>query len=702
MSHSATDVPGWPQHFLRRLRSNASRLSRLIRDSTNLGPVLLAVVVGLAGGAGAIGFRWLISWSHELFFEGSARLVPRLGDVRLIFLPAAGLVLVSLIVRRWAPEARGHGVPEVQYAVRRLGGRIRIRVAAVKALASALCIGSGGSVGREGPIVQIGSTMGSAVGSLFGLREEGVKLLVACGAAAGIGGTFNAPIAGVMFSMEVILGTFTARSFGMVVLASVASTALVQSVVGRQPAFELGETFSLASPLELPFYLGLGVIAGVLAVIYIRTLYGLERAFARAPGSPLLKAAGGGLAIGLIGYGSVLYLGGPHIFGIGYETIEQALSLGGGPGAHAAASLTFGSLACLAGLKIFATSLTLAAGGSGGVFAPALFIGAMAGGAFGLAAGALAPSLTAPAGAYALVGMGAVFAGAAHAPITSILILFEMTDDYQIILPLMLAVVVSHLIASWLNPDSIYTIKLRHLGGTTPLQAARGSVLDLVLVVDAMSTDVRSVSPEIPVLELASRFGDETLRSLPVVEEDGSLVGLVTASDVQSALLYGDADAETANDIMTTNVTTCRPDESLRAVLQRIGDQEVSQVPVVDPEDPSRLLGLLRREQILWALGEMTSEHSRLLDRVGLAASSAEDSTQISLEVRPEHRELCFKRLRELELPEQCLVTILRRGERAIVPNGDTVIEPGDVLAVVTTQSHEGRVRDWINQLDQS
>ena len=681
------------------LASKWMRLLRFLRDSTILGLVLLAVVVGLLGGAGAIVFRILIAEAHELFFGGSERALPFLGDARLILLPAAGLLIVTAIVRRWAPEARGHGVPEVQYAVRRRGGRIRPRVAAIKALASALCIGSGGSVGREGPIVQIGSTLGSAVGGLLGLREGSVKLLVACGAAAGIGGTFNAPIAGVLFAMEVILGTFTARSFGVVVLASVASTALVQSIVGREPAFALLQVFSLVSPLELPLYLGLGVVAGALAVVYVRTLYSLEHVFSRAPGSPYLKALVGGLGVGLIGYVSVLYLGGPHLFGVGYQAIEQALGLGKlsavGPG-----QMTLAVLAALAGLKIIATSLTLAAGGSGGVFAPALFIGAMTGGAFGIAVGELAPTLTAPPGAYALVGMGALFAGAAHAPLSSILILFEMTDDYQIILPLMLAVVVSYLVASWLNADSIYTIKLRHLGGTSPLQAARGSVLDLVLVVDAMSPDVHSVTPEVPVIDLVNEFRDETLRSLPVVDRADSFVGLVTATDVQTALVGGSGDRQTAADIMTTSVVSCRPDESLRAVLQRISDQDVAQVPVVAKEDPSRLLGLLRREQILWAIGEMTSEHGRLLDRVGLGQSAGEDSVQISLEVRAAHRELCFKRLRELELPEQCLVTILRRGDRASVPNGNTVIEPGDVLALVTTQTHETRLRTWISLLD--
>ena len=214
-----------------------------------------------------------------MFSSAGEWVLPFQGQYYVILLPAVGLVLVSLIVRRWAPETRGHGVPEVQYAVRRLGGRIRPRVAAVKALASALTIGSGGSVGREGPIVQIGSSIGSSLGGLLGLRQDAVKTLVACGAAAGIGGTFNAPIAGVIFAMEVILGTFGGRSFGLVVIASVTSTALVQSVLGKQPAFALQEVFALVSPIELLLYVGLGIAAGLLAVAYVRALYFVERAF---------------------------------------------------------------------------------------------------------------------------------------------------------------------------------------------------------------------------------------------------------------------------------------------------------------------------------------------------------------------------------------------------------------------------------------
>ncbi len=661
----------------------------------DLGLVLLAVIVGLGGGAGAIAFRQLIAWAQIMFSSAGEWVLPFQGQYYVILLPAVGLVLVSLIVRRWAPETRGHGVPEVQYAVRRLGGRIRPRVAAVKALASALTIGSGGSVGREGPIVQIGSSLGSSLGGLFGLRQDAVKTLVACGAAAGIGGTFNAPIAGVIFAMEVILGTFGGRSFGLVVIASVTSTALVQSVLGKQPAFALQEVFVLVSPLELLLYVGLGISAGLLAVAYIRALYFIERAFERSRWSPIPKAAVGGLLVGLIGYLGIRYLGGAHLLGVGYEGVGIALALG-----QESVSGEMGVLALmlLAGLKILATSTTLAAGGSGGVFAPALYIGAMAGGAYGLLANAVFPTVTAPAGAYALVGMGAVFGAAAHAPMSAVLILFEMTDDYQIILPLMLAVVISHLLASRLHPDSIYSAKLRHLGGTLPLPLGRGSVLDLVRVIDAMTDHPELLRRDTSILEVATRFRDTNQRGFTVVDAKGSVIGIVTATDVQSALVGGESNHLVAADIMTSNPICCTPDESLREVLQRISDQDISQVPVVDKEDPRRVVGLLRREQILWAIGEMASEHSRLLDEA--SPDRGENLVRLHVQIRREHRDACFKHVRELDIPPPCLVTEVRRAERSVVPKGDTLIEPGDVLAIVTARANESRVREWIARLD--
>ncbi|HIF08115.1 MAG TPA: chloride channel protein, partial [Gemmatimonadetes bacterium] len=237
------------------------------RRSTTAGPLALATAIGLLSGVAAIGLRWMISVVQELFFGQGGGLfavqAPLPEWLPLVLAPAVGMVLVSWMVRRWAPEAQGHGIPEVQFAVRQRGGRIRPRVAIVKALASALSIGSGGSVGREGPIVQIGSSIGSTVGQIAGLGASEVRIMVAAGAGAAIGGTFSAPIAGVLFAMEVILGGFASRSFGLVVVSSVAATAVVQSALGTEPAFNLVEEFTLVSNWEFGLYLGLGVVTGL-------------------------------------------------------------------------------------------------------------------------------------------------------------------------------------------------------------------------------------------------------------------------------------------------------------------------------------------------------------------------------------------------------------------------------------------------------
>ncbi len=418
-----------------------------LRSTENFGPLLLAVVVGLAGGAGAVVFRWLIAGAQHIFFDCGKQALWFMGKYHVIVAPLVGLVIVSVIVRKFATEARGHGVPEVMFAERDLGGRIRPRVAVVKALASALCIGSGGSVGREGPIVQIGSSVGSTLGQVLKLKTSEVRLLVACGAAAGIAGTFNAPLAGAIFAHEVILGSLKRRALALVVVASVTGTALSQWALGKAPSFQLPHPFSQKSPWEILLYAVMGLALGFVAVAYVRTLYFLEGLFERWRLHDDIKAAFGGLLVGILGY----FI--PDLFGVGYSGVEKALR----------GELVLSVLLLMAALKILATSLTLAAGGSGGVFAPSLLIGATAGGAFGQLVNMLFPGITAPAGAYSLVGMAAVFAGAAHAPITSIIILFEMTDDYKIILPLMTGVVISYLVAVNLSPQSIYTIKLRRL-----------------------------------------------------------------------------------------------------------------------------------------------------------------------------------------------------------------------------------------------
>ena len=411
---------------------------------TTAGLMALGALVGLGAGVGAVVFRELIVGMTTLF-TGSADYsaaghvanphLPGLGIWFVVLAPVVGGLVYGPLIARFAREAKGHGVPEVMLAVSENGGRIRPRVAAVKALASAICIGSGGSVGREGPIVQIGSALGSTVGQVLRLPESRLRLLVACGAAGGISATFNAPIAGVFFALELILRDFEVESFGVVVLSSVVADVIGRAAFGSQPFLAL-PTFQQQSQWEYVLYVGLGVSAAVLGTLFIRVLYGLEDVADHVwTGPEWLRPAVGGLLLGSL----LLVL--PQLYGVGYPVLGHAVS-----GGYAVWFL----IGLLAG-KLVATSLTIAIGGSGGVFAPSLFMGAMLGTAYGDAVSGVAPHLAGPAGAYGLVGMGAVFAGAARAPITAVLIIFELTGDYHIILPLMVAVVIATAVASQLE-----------------------------------------------------------------------------------------------------------------------------------------------------------------------------------------------------------------------------------------------------------
>jgi CIC family chloride channel protein len=349
-------------------------------------------------------------------------------------------------------------------------------------------------------------------------------------------------------------------------------------------------------------------------------------------------------------------------------------------------------------LKILATSVTLGAGGSGGVFAPALFIGAMAGGAFGKLANQILPGLTAPPGAYALVGMAALFAAAAHAPITGIIILFEMTDNYRIILPLMFAVVVAHLMASAIYHDSIYSIKLRRKGALAAPQQEMG-VLDLLLVTDAMSAEFETLPPELSLGGMAEVARGGRVRSWLVVGPEEELLGIVTETDLEAAIVSGTAEDATVQDIMTTALTTCTAGEPLRTAFSRFADRNVYQIPVVEEDDPRKVTGVLRRNELLWAFKELADEHQQLLQRTGTEVTPRHgESVQMEVQVREGQEDLCFRRIREILLPGGTLIALLRRGDRAVVPKGDTRLEPGDVLVLLTTRDHEDAVRRWMGE----
>ncbi len=545
----------------------------------------LALLIGVGAGLGAVGFRYLIQGLTEVFTGHSDHAglghvgnpdLPALGRWFVLLAPVVAGLLYGPLVQRFAREARGHGVPEVMVAIARNGGRIRPQVAVVKALASALCIGGGGSVGREGPIVQIGSALGSSLAQLFHLDERKVKLLVACGAAGGISATFNAPLAGVFFAMEIILRGWTAEAFGMVVVSSVTSSLIGRAVLGNS-AFLVLPAFRVDSYVQYPLFIVLGLVAGVLGVGFSRVLYGVEDLCDWAwRGPEWLRPAAGGILLG----GLLLLL--PEMYGVGYPVLGRAV--GGG---YAIAFLLLLLVA-----KMLACSLTIGIGGSGGVFAPSLFCGAMAGAAFGEIVHAVDPAHGGSVGAFALVGMGAVFAGAARAPVTAVVILFELTGEYTIILPLMLAVVMATGISDLISKDTVYTRKLlrRGIDIDEPVDAALRRRPVSSVMSHAPSPLDTSTSPR----QAAVRLAVDADGALPVVGPDGRYVGLVDAHDVMDQLAAGEQRA-----VIWSAAQAVNPGSTAGDVIDLL-DAGAPAAYVVD--DDHRLIGRVRHRDVLAAL----------------------------------------------------------------------------------------------------
>ena len=422
--------------------------------------IILSVVVGVMTGLGSVGFIYVLEMMTNLARGPVAGVLEGFGPAQLVLLPAIGGLMVGPLVHRFAREAKGHGVPEVMTALATRGGHIRKRVVTIKVIASSLTIGFGGAAGREGPMVQIGSAIGSTIGRWTKLTPRNVRTLVTCGAAGGIAATFNVPIAAAIFSMEVLIGRIQ-TDFLLVLVTSLSSCMIARYFLGNFPAF-MAPTYDLISPAELPLYFLMGTLLGLAAIGYVRLLYWSEDAFSSWRFPDYLKPAVGGLIVGLI----LRYF--PDIYGAGFPAVESALWV----------RFSWQLLLALFAAELLANCATLGSGGSGGVFGPSLYMGAMLGGAFGSVAHVVFPDWTAGSGAYAMVGMAAFFAATAKAPTTSILILFEMTNDYRIMLPLMAATVGSVYVSHRMSPFSIYTLKLQRRGIDFPQreEAERASV----------------------------------------------------------------------------------------------------------------------------------------------------------------------------------------------------------------------------------
>lgn len=588
-------MPRRAVHYINRLRRRMRVSAARSRLPEHTMEVLFAVFIGLLGAGGAVAFRWFLSLMTRVFFGDLGLAFEPIAPWHLVLLPVIGALIVGPLVAWSGRDVEGSGVPELQEAAALRDGRIRPLRWIAKGIASALTIGSGGSAGREGPIAFIGASLAADLGRLFSGGERRRKLLFACGAAAGVAATFNAPLAGAFFALEIVLGTWGAETFAPVVVSAVVSSAVGRHVFGAAPAFDV-PPYSLATFAELPLFAILGLLTAVGGVIFIFSLYSVNDLWSRVPWPRALRLAPAAVIVGLLGMWN------SGVMGLGYDTISTTLQ-GELPGVGLLLLLMLG--------KIVATSLTLGSGGSGGVFAPSLFIGAMLGGAVGSIVHATIARHSTSVGAYALVGMGGVFAAISHAPITAVLTIFELTGDYMMILPLMLTCGISTIVARHIKRTSIYNLKLLRRG--VHLELGRDvSLLNELTVREAMTTDLVSIHPNAPAREAMELTRSTTHHGFPLVDENDILHGIVTADDLRVGAAEDRLD-EPVTTIATHRLVVTFPDETLNEALRKLGMHHVGRVPVVSREDHSRILGIITDKDIVSAYNHaLIRQHTNL------------------------------------------------------------------------------------------
>ncbi len=686
-----------------------SRLLNRFSPSGGLVLLFLSITIGAVTGLAAVAFIHLISLINNVSYGGLAEMFTAPGRFWFVLVPVIGAILGGPIIAWFASEAKGHGVPEVMEAMILRGGRIRPRVAVAKIVASALCIGTGGSAGREGPIVQVGATFASMVGQWLKLSDERIKNLVACGAAAGIAATFNAPLAGIVFSLEVLSSELQVAFFGNVVLASVSASIVSRLYLGARPAFTV-PAYVLNSPWEILLYTFLGLLAAMVGVFFIRLLDFLENLFDDRVKIPaVLKPALGAALLGGLAwfYPHILSLTSifpgdsrlgfpiaqniPHIYGSGFDFIDQVLK-GQAP---------FVLLLMLIFLKPLATSFTLGSGNSGGVFAPALFTGAMLGGVFGHMLSWISPGFPVSIGAYALVGMAALFAAAARAPLCAMLIVFEMSNDYQLILPLMAACMTASYFAQVLEADSIYTIKLSRRG----IHFDQGHDLDImqgVRVEEVMNADPITIGSDESLADLFALFQETHHQGFPVLDSDGRLYGMVSMQDIHRTIHDIDRNRDhkskslkdiLVGDVATTDLVIAHGDEPIWMAIRKMAPRDLARLPVVDRETREKFVGIISRSDILKAyqVGLMRKQHDQTMrERMILRPES---DVQILEERVAPGSEVKGKMISEVNMHQSTAVISINRSGEVITATSDTVFAEGDLVTMFCRSRYHNEIR---------
>jgi CIC family chloride channel protein len=549
--------------------------------------LFIAGALGVLSGLMAVFFEWLIRLSHHFFMVGPEFLYGESYVYHYLILPltpALGGLIVGGLTWWFRLGAESAAAAEVMKWTAVDGGRVRKRVIGARLLTTAVFLGSGGSGGREGPIAQICGAMGSTLGQWLKVSTARLRLLVGCGAAAGIAAAFNAPIAGVIFAVELILADFNVVSFLPIVIASVMATTTKRLIQGDIPAFE-APPYVLVSPWEIFLYFILGIFCGVVAMVFFKAYFAADTFFKeKVRVHPIVKPAVGGLIVGIIG----VFL--PEVFGSGYETMDLMLN----------GQMIWTTAITLIVFKIIATSASLGSGGSGGIFAPSLFIGCMVGGAFGSLANMLFPGEVASSGGYAMVGVGAVMAAVVHAPLTNILMGYELTGNYQIILPIMTACIMSTYVMTRFSEESLYTEKLKRRG----IRLWRGrdlTVMDRIKVGEVMRKQVTAIPEHTPFREVMSLMATSRDSYFPMVDAAGRLSGVISMQNVREILLDSEdlADLIVAKEIATPSVVTVDAADNLNEAMARFTEIDIEQLPVVSASNPRVVIGMISRMDVM-------------------------------------------------------------------------------------------------------
>ena len=646
--------------------------------------LLLSAVAGALGAAGAILFRSATAWLTEWLLEARDVVAgaESLPIALRLFLPALGGLIGGLVVARVYREQGTHGIPQMIEVVALGRSRVRLRQSLGRALSSIAVISTGGSEGREGPIIQIGAALASTVGRRLNVSPERLRILTACGMAAGVAGAYNTPIAATLFVLEVVVGTFSMTIFGPAVVSAVTSTLLVRFFLGDEPVYRVA-AFRLESVAEFAAFAAIGLLSGPASALLVRGLRAGRKVFAATKLPPPLSMALGGAVVGLLG----VFL--PEVWGNGFEATNRIL--------HGNPTLAF--LAVLFVGKILATSATIGSGGVGGVFTPALLLGATVGGAVAKICGAAFPGFEAPVGGYALLGMGGLMAGMTRAPLLAVLMIFELTQNTAVLLPMLVVSVAAMLSARAFEGESPYVQSLRSAGIVWE-KTPEATAMSTLRVSDILRTDVKLLPRTTRFSEVVKTFLETRSLYLYIGDSEGRLVGVIDLHDVKTRFADPQlSDLVIAGDLVS-EIPFVTPDEPLTSVNEKLWFRDLGQLPVVDGAETRRFLGIVTRRDLLGAFDHEVLQRSRLLGRTRRFSEGEPEGEVDFFELPEKHR------LAELALPAELegrtigqtglrarygvsVLAVRRRTreglERRFVPDPDERLQAGDVLIVLGT-----------------